>query len=128
MHTFLIAIAAGGLLAAAPVALASDGGQASVDPSSLKRPNCPRLPDDISLGGGLYMCARIDCSPPPGFTEPPGCGSPKRNVVLVPNGDLKLNAKQDGLVQVGGPANGQPLAPETAGGTGYDGGDAGAGP
>ena len=128
MRTVLIVLAAGGLLMSAGVALGSDGGQASVDPTSLKRPpNCPRLPDDISLGDGLYMCARIDCSPPPGFTEPPGCGSPQKNVVLVPNGDLKLNANGD-IVGVGGPANGKVPVSETAGGTGYDGDDSSPGP
>jgi hypothetical protein len=111
------------LLLAPAAALASDGGHAAVDPTSLKRPKCPRLPDDINLGDGLYMCARIDCSPPPGYTPPPGC-NPQKNVVLVPNGDLALNGK-DQIVQVGGPDGGQLLMPETAGATGYDGADSG---
>ena len=122
MRARLIALAACALLTSADVALASDGGQASVDPTSLKQQKCPRLPDDIKIGPGLYMCARMDCSPPPGFNEPPGCGP--KSIVAVPKGDLKLNANGD-IVGVGGPANGKVLVSETAGGTGYDGGDSG---
>jgi len=117
----LIVLAAGGLLMSASGSLASDVGQASVDSTSLKGQKCPRLPDDISLGHGLYMCARIDCSPPPGHTEPPGCGR-KRNMVAVPNGDLTLNKNCD-IVGSAAPAKGPVVASETAGGAGYDGPD-----
>jgi hypothetical protein len=123
MGRALSAVLASIMVLAPVAALASDGGQASIDPTTLKGPKCPRLPDDINLGGGLYMCARIDCSPPPGYTPPPGC-NPQKNIVAVPNGDLALNSQGD-IIQVGGPESGQTLIPESAGGTGYDGSGSG---
>jgi hypothetical protein len=107
------------LLLGPALALASDGGQASVDPTSLKKkPNCPRLPDDISLGGGLYMCARIDCSPPPGYVPPPGCISQQRKVVLHPNGDLSLDPTNSIIL---GKDNGVTAPVAQDGGAGYEG-------
>jgi len=99
------------VLLAPAAALASDGGQASVNPGTVGQPQRKPMADDIYLGDGLYMCARMDCSAPG--------GPPRRNIVGVPNGDLTLNANGD-IVGVGGPANGQVLV-QYDGGTGYDG-------